>query len=89
MTFTLYSLLEAALLVVNAIAVLNEERFLRKIGWGRDTVQPGAAYYQGGYASPQSTKSQIINLVNSVRTVMRFPLILLNTATIILLVLAG
>lgn len=30
MAFTLYSLLEAGLLVVNAIAILNEERFLKK-----------------------------------------------------------
>eukprot|EP00794_Sanderia_malayensis_P009538 gene9538-10525_t len=34
MAFGLYSLLEAILLVVNAMAVLNEERFLSKIGWG-------------------------------------------------------
>lgn len=32
MAFGLYSLLEAALLVVNAIAILNRERFLSK-GW--------------------------------------------------------
>ena len=30
MAFGLYSLLEACLLVVNAMAVLNEERFLSK-----------------------------------------------------------
>ncbi|OQV21119.1 putative Immediate early response 3-interacting protein 1 [Hypsibius exemplaris] len=89
MTFSLYSLLEAGLLVVNAIAILNEERFLKKIGWGREHVQPGGAYYQQGYAPPQSTKAQIINLVNSVRTVMRFPLIILNAVTIVLLLLAG
>ncbi|XP_055328044.1 immediate early response 3-interacting protein 1-like [Paramacrobiotus metropolitanus] len=89
MAFTLYSLLEAGLLIVNAIAVLNEERFLRKIGWGREHLQPGAAYYQGAYAPPQSTKAQIINLINSVRTVMRFPLIFLNIGTMILLIIAG
>lgn len=88
MGFTLYSLLEAGLLVVNAIAILNEQRFLKKstsffqllisyihrlfsVGWGTENVQQGAAYYQGSYAEPQSTKAQIINLVNSVRTVMR------------------
>ena len=30
MTFSLYSLFEASLLVINGIAVLNEERFLSK-----------------------------------------------------------
>ena len=30
MVFTLYALLEAALLCINAIAVLNEQRFLAK-----------------------------------------------------------
>ena len=37
MAFTLYSLLQAALLCVNAIAVLHEERFLKNsyaVGWG-------------------------------------------------------
>ena len=30
MGFTLYSLIEAALLVVNAVAILNEQRFLSR-----------------------------------------------------------
>lgn len=34
MAFTLYSLLQAALLCVNAIAVLHEERFLKNSEWG-------------------------------------------------------
>lgn len=33
MAFTLYSLLQAALLCVNAIAVLHEERFLKNSEW--------------------------------------------------------
>lgn len=36
MGFGIYSLLEAALLVMNAIAILHEERFLCKYGLGRD-----------------------------------------------------
>lgn len=35
MAFTLYSLLQAALLCVNAIAVLHEERFLKNSEWDR------------------------------------------------------
>lgn len=30
MTFTLGALLEASLLIINAVAILNEERFLKK-----------------------------------------------------------
>ncbi|CAI9606761.1 unnamed protein product [Staurois parvus] len=64
MAFTLYSLLQAALLCVNAIAVLHEERFLSKIGWGADQGI-------GGFGEEPGIKSQLMNLVRSVRTVMR------------------
>ncbi|CAJ0924598.1 unnamed protein product [Ranitomeya imitator] len=64
MAFTLYSLLQAALLCVNAVAVLHEERFLSKIGWGADQGI-------GGFGEEPGVKSQMMNLVRSVRTVMR------------------
>ncbi|KAK2506063.1 hypothetical protein MC885_008179 [Smutsia gigantea] len=64
MAFTLYSLLQAALLCVNAIAVLHEERFLKNIGWGTDQGI-------GGFGEEPGIKSQLMNLIRSVRTVMR------------------
>ncbi|CAM5144115.1 unnamed protein product [Natator depressus] len=64
MAFTLYSLLQAALLVVNAIAVLHEERFLRNVGWG---TEQGI----GGFGEEPGIKAQLMNLIRSVRTVMR------------------
>ncbi|KAF5919105.1 hypothetical protein HPG69_003743 [Diceros bicornis minor] len=64
MAFTLYSLLQAALLCVNAIAVLHEERFLKNIGWGTDQGI-------GGFGEEPGIKSQLTNLIRSVRTVMR------------------
>ncbi|XP_053557064.1 immediate early response 3-interacting protein 1 [Bombina bombina] len=82
MAFTLYSLLQAALLCVNAIAVLHEERFLSKIGWGTDQGI-------GGFGEDPGVKSQMMNLVRSVRTVMRVPLIAVNSVTIVLLLLFG
>ncbi|KAM4049095.1 immediate early response 3-interacting protein 1 [Anomaloglossus baeobatrachus] len=82
MAFTLYSLLQAALLCVNAVAVLHEERFLSKIGWGADQGI-------GGFGEEPGIKSQMMNLVRSVRTVMRVPLIIVNSATIVLLILFG
>ncbi|KAM9329689.1 immediate early response 3-interacting protein 1 [Gastrophryne carolinensis] len=82
MAFTLYSLLQAALLCVNAMAVLHEERFLSKIGWGADQGI-------GGFGEEPGVKSQLVNLVRSVRTVMRVPLIIVNSVTIVLLLLFG
>ncbi|KAM4710216.1 immediate early response 3-interacting protein 1 [Discoglossus pictus] len=82
MAFTLYSLLQAALLCVNAVAVLHEERFLSKIGWG---AEQGI----GGFGEEPGVKSQMMNLVRSVRTVMRVPLIIVNSITIVLLLLFG
>ncbi|XP_069819327.1 immediate early response 3-interacting protein 1 [Dendropsophus ebraccatus] len=82
MAFTLYTLLQAALLCVNAVAVLHEERFLSKIGWGADQGI-------GGFGEEPGIKSQMMNLVRSVRTVMRVPLIIVNSVTIVLLLLFG
>ncbi|KAL0979640.1 hypothetical protein UPYG_G00187610 [Umbra pygmaea] len=68
MAFTLYSLFQAVILCVNAVAVLHEERFLSKIGWGVDQSV-------GGFGDEPGVKVQLMNLVRSVRTVMRVPLI--------------
>ncbi|CAF92835.1 unnamed protein product [Tetraodon nigroviridis] len=64
MAFTLYSLIQTAILCTNAIAVLHEERFLSKIGWG---VDQGV----GGFGDDPGVKAQILHLIRSVRTVMR------------------
>ncbi|XP_036266395.1 immediate early response 3-interacting protein 1 [Pipistrellus kuhlii] len=85
MAFTLYSLLQAALLCVNAIAVLHEERFLKNnctVGWGTDQGI-------GGFGEEPGIKSQLMNLIRSVRTVMRVPLIIVNSIVIVLLLLFG
>uniref|UniRef100_A0A3P9PUH4 Immediate early response 3-interacting protein 1 n=1 Tax=Poecilia reticulata TaxID=8081 RepID=A0A3P9PUH4_POERE len=64
MAFTLYSLIQAAILCINAVAVLHEERFLSKIGWGVDQSV-------GGFGDEPGIKVQLMNLIRSVRTVMR------------------
>lgn len=53
MAFTLYSLLQAALLCVNAIAVLHEERFLKNSEWA---VRPG--WGGGGTARGARTRDR-------------------------------
>ncbi|XP_051539992.1 immediate early response 3-interacting protein 1-like [Myxocyprinus asiaticus] len=82
MAFTLYALIQTAILFTNAIAVLHEERFLCKIGWG---VEQGI----GGFGDEPGIKAQLLNLIRSVRTVMRVPLIAVNLVCIVLLLLFG
>ncbi|CAM4730704.1 unnamed protein product [Leuciscus chuanchicus] len=67
MAFTLYALIQTAILFTNAIAVLHEERFLSKIGWG-------AEQSIGGFGDEPGIKAQLLNLIRSVRTVMRVAL---------------
>ncbi|KAF9421051.1 hypothetical protein BGZ94_008949 [Podila epigama] len=80
MPIGLFVLVEVMLLFVNAVAILNEERFLAKIGWGRQAIDP--------YAQ-ESIKSRVVNLISAVSTLMRIPLIGLNTLAILYLVILG
>ncbi|XP_070168211.1 immediate early response 3-interacting protein 1 [Polyergus mexicanus] len=82
MAFTLWTLFEATLLCLNAICILNEERFLAKVGWASwQNVQ--------GFGEPPTAKSQILNLIKSIRTVMRVPLIFFNMLTLIVKLVLG
>ncbi|XP_052101297.1 immediate early response 3-interacting protein 1-like [Mytilus californianus] len=80
MAFGLYSLIEAVILCLNAVCILHEERFLAKIGWGTD---------QRGFGEDPGMKTQILNLIRSIRTVMRIPLIGINILVIGLKLLLG
>ncbi|EZA48562.1 hypothetical protein DMN91_000480 [Ooceraea biroi] len=82
MAFTLWTLFEATLLCLNAVCVLNEERFLAKVGWASwQNIQ--------GFGEPPTAKSQILNLIKSIRTVMRVPLIFFNILTLIVKLVLG
>ncbi|KAK7503517.1 hypothetical protein BaRGS_00005056 [Batillaria attramentaria] len=81
MAFGLYSLLEAAILCLNAVCVLHEERFLAKVGWGTGAQQ--------GFGEDPGMKAQLLNLVRSIRTVMRIPLIGINVVVIVLKLVFG
>ncbi|KAI5643944.1 yos1-like domain-containing protein [Phthorimaea operculella] len=78
---TLWNLFEASLLCLNAVCVLHEERFMQKMGWGATQNQ--------GFEDQSSVKFQILNLVRSIRTVTRIPLIILNILTILFKLLLG
>lgn len=72
MAFTLYNLIEASLLVLNAIAILHEERFLNKIGWGKKQNSASMTYNQAfGAPHGSETRNQIYDMFHSIRTVAR------------------
>ncbi|XP_025786922.1 immediate early response 3-interacting protein 1 [Puma concolor] len=52
------------------------------VGWGTDQGI-------GGFGEEPGIKSQLMNLIRSVRTVMRVPLIIINSIAIVLLLLFG
>ncbi|KAL5259328.1 hypothetical protein ACHWQZ_G009688 [Mnemiopsis leidyi] len=84
MGFGIYSLIEAGVLLINALAILNEERFLSKIGWSANTNQD-----QFSYGEAPGVKTRLIELISSVRTLMRIPLIFVNSLVIVLELLFG
>ncbi|WFD38476.1 uncharacterized protein MJAP1_001429 [Malassezia japonica] len=55
-----------ALLLVNAIAVLNEDRFLNRIGWS--TNSRSMSFDDTGDAG---VKARLVNLISAVRVLLR------------------
>ncbi|KAI8576643.1 hypothetical protein K450DRAFT_256023 [Umbelopsis ramanniana AG] len=82
MTLGLGQLIYVLLLFINAIAVLNEERFLGRIGW---SAQQEPGFGEQG----QSIKSKIVNLISAVRTLLRIPLIGINILVIMYELILG
>lgn len=79
MLFGLGNLFYVSILLVNAVAVLSEDRFLARIGWGNAPTEPSF----GGSNDAASVKGKLVNLISSVRTLMRIPLIVINTLVIV------
>lgn len=69
MAFGLWHLLEASLLVMNSLAILNEKRFLKR--WGLDQAQVGGS-------GSGSLQNQAATLLHAMRTFMKYPLIIAN-----------
>lgn len=76
----LWTLLEGFLLLANALAILNEERFLAPRGWSFSVVSTS-----GG---AKSLKGQIIGLIYAAQY-LRVPLIVLNAITIFVKLVSG
>ncbi|KAF8914589.1 Yos1-like protein [Mucidula mucida] len=82
------------LLLVNAMAVLSEDRFLAPIGWASSKPQNTGfhQYDQNGFGGQQGEvgmKSKLIELISAVRTLMRIPLIAFNIVVIVYELLLG
>ncbi|KAF8245903.1 Yos1-like protein [Wilcoxina mikolae CBS 423.85] len=71
-------------LIVNAIAILSEDRFLARIGWAAQ--QPEPAF---GSGQDMSIKGKIVNLISATRLLARIPLIVINSVIIIYELLLG
>ena len=79
---TLWTLTQSALLTVNAVAVLNEQRFLAPRGLTVRDVR------EGGTTSPTSAKGQMVGLINAA-SYLRVPLVVLNSIVIFVKVVFG
>lgn len=84
--FGLGKLLYVVLLSVNGIAVLSEDRFLNRIGWGSAAAAP-QSQFQPQYGMQQgndaSVKLRLITLISAIRTLLRLPLIAINLLIIV------
>jgi len=79
MFFVFGNLIYICVLLVNAIAILSEDRFLARVGWSNTVSEPAF----GAGAADASIKSKLVNLMTSVRTLMRIPLIGINAVIIL------
>ncbi|XP_044471121.1 immediate early response 3-interacting protein 1-like [Mangifera indica] len=75
----LWTLLEGFLLLANALAIINEDRFLAPKGWSFSEFSAGRT---------KSLKGQIIGLIYATQY-MRVPLILLNAICIVVKLVSG
>ncbi|KAL6495830.1 hypothetical protein OROGR_030393 [Orobanche gracilis] len=75
----LWTLLEGSLLLANALAILNEDRFLAPRGW---------SFQEYSGVTRNSFKGQILGLIYATQY-LRVPLILLNLLCIVVKVVSG
>ncbi|KAI3404375.1 hypothetical protein KGF56_002772 [Candida oxycetoniae] len=96
--FGLGKLLYVIVLTINGIAVLSEDRFLNRIGWGSTTASSNVnaniqnqfnQFNSGLETSEGSIKTKLINLISAVRTLMRIPLIAVNITVILYELILG
>lgn len=82
MVFTLWTIFKAFVLCINAVCILHEQRFLKKIGWSHDTLR----YKKELYGKEAML---LFDLMHSIRLVARVPLIPMNIVIITFELLFG
>uniref|UniRef100_A0A915EGX0 Immediate early response 3-interacting protein 1 n=1 Tax=Ditylenchus dipsaci TaxID=166011 RepID=A0A915EGX0_9BILA len=83
MFFSLYSLLEFLLLVLNGFAIINRERVLDKIIAKRQLT------FEDQSSEGSSVTYRLVQLVLSIQTVLRVPLIIVNSLVIVFKLVFG
>ncbi|KAI1333137.1 Yos1-like-domain-containing protein, partial [Xylariaceae sp. FL0255] len=73
------NLIYIGVLLINAIAILSEDRFLARINFSSSSYDPAFGAPNDG----QGFRTKATNLISSVRTLMRVPLIAINTVIIL------
>ncbi|CAI8496306.1 hypothetical protein ACO0OL_002379 [Hanseniaspora opuntiae] len=87
-----------SLFLINAVAILNEERFLRRIGLGSNKSHAQIMQQHNSYPyansaannmAPDSIKAKLVSLIYSIQTLLRIPLIIINLLVIIYELILG
>uniref|UniRef100_A0AC34QLS4 Immediate early response 3-interacting protein 1 n=1 Tax=Panagrolaimus sp. JU765 TaxID=591449 RepID=A0AC34QLS4_9BILA len=78
--FSLYSILEFVLLILNGFAIVNKERVLDK--YLRN-------HQHSFHSNDASVMMRLVNLILSIQTVLRIPLIMVNSMVIVVKLLLG
>ena len=101
MGFSIASIFHAVILVLNALAILSERRFLAKYGLAKiepsinsgngfaDPMFGGGALYGQADTAASPLMAQIGQLLSSVRTLLRWPLIFVNSIAIVFALIFG
>ena len=82
----MYGLVEALVLMANALAILNDARFLSKYGLGSASLGGGATSFGGPAVG--GTKQKVAGLLHAM-SYMRMPLVGLNLFVIVIKLLVG
>lgn len=80
----LWVLVQSALLFVNGVAVLNNERFLEKYGWGFSQMGSG----DGSGPGHNALKNQVVGFLFAA-AYLRVPLVGINIMTILVKLVFG
>jgi hypothetical protein len=81
---TLWTLVQSVLLLVNGVAILNNERCLEKYGWGFSQMGTG----DGSGPGHNALKNQVVGFLFAAQY-MRVPLIFLNAVTVFVKLIFG